>query len=133
MAYPKQAIPRLENAIPSRSVLSLIGGSEMVDLTRVYGMTATKLSCFCPREHGYQPQYNGEQGKQYTNSGNSTVDAADKHKHTRVAVHEYKVRQEVMEWLFKVNEPNISLSLPVNSSCSCTSTPMSLNLMGWFA
>ena len=42
MAYPKQAIPRLENAIPSPSVLSLIGGIRgrwpMVDLTRVYGI-----------------------------------------------------------------------------------------------
>ena len=44
MAYPKQAIPRLENAIPSRGVLSLIGGIRgrwpMVDLARVYGKSA---------------------------------------------------------------------------------------------
>ena len=41
MAYLKQAILRLENAIPSQGVLSLIGGIQgrwpMVDLTRVYG------------------------------------------------------------------------------------------------
>ena len=39
MAYLKQAILRLENAIPSQGVLSLIGGIQgrwpMVDLTRV--------------------------------------------------------------------------------------------------
>ncbi|RPA92749.1 hypothetical protein L873DRAFT_1817165 [Choiromyces venosus 120613-1] len=32
----------------------------------------------------------------------------------------YKVRQEVMEQLFQVNKPNISLAVPVNGPYPCT-------------
>ena len=32
----------------------------------------------------------------------------------------YKIRQEVMEQLFKVNQPNISLSVAVNRFLPCT-------------
>jgi len=35
----------------------------------------------------------------------------------RTILYWYKVQQEVMEQLFKVKQPNVSPSVPVNSSC----------------